>query len=436
MKKRFYIETYGCQMNEYDSELLSGILINAGYSFSADPEEADLILLNTCSVRDHAEQKIHSRLGELKQIKDRHPQLKIGLLGCMAQNVRDEILTNKPYVDLILGPDAYRNILEHLQSTEKHAIDTKLSKYEVYEDLFPARKSGINAWISISRGCDKFCSYCIVPYTRGRERSRKVSGILTEARKAVEQGFVEITLLGQNVNSYRDDEKSFPDLLRALAEKVSGIRRIRYISPHPQDVDAALMQVHAEYKPLIANHIHLPLQSGSNSVLAAMNRSYTREHYLKRVEMIRQYVPDMGISTDIIVGFPGEGDRDFRDTLDIMRQVRYDSAFTFKYSPRPHTKAIKLQDDVSDTQKTERLLELIALQKEHTLQRFRAMIGKELDILVESGSKRRPEEMMGRTSCGKVVVFPKANYLPGDLIRRRITNARGVTLISRENVEE
>ncbi|MFA6792531.1 MAG: radical SAM protein, partial [Candidatus Neomarinimicrobiota bacterium] len=232
------------------------------------------------------------------------------------------------------------------------------------------------------------------------------------------------------------DEKSFPDLLRALAEKVSGIRRIRYISPHPQDVDAALMQVHAEYKPLIANHIHLPLQSGSNSVLAAMNRSYTREHYLKRVEMIRQYVPDMGISTDIIVGFPGEGDRDFRDTLDIMRQVRYDSAFTFKYSPRPHTKAIKLQDDVSDTQKTERLLELIALQKEHTLQRFRAMIGKELDILVESGSKRRPEEMMGRTSCGKVVVFPKANYLPGDLIRRRITNARGVTLISRENVEE
>ncbi|MDX9778143.1 MAG: tRNA (N6-isopentenyl adenosine(37)-C2)-methylthiotransferase MiaB [bacterium] len=436
MIKRFYIETYGCQMNEYDSELLSGILLNAGYRNSLDPEQADVILLNTCSVREHAEQKIHSRLGELKQIKERHPGIKIGLLGCMAQNVRNEILRNKPYVDLILGPDAYRNILEHIESTKKHSADTKLSKYEVYEDLFPARKGGVNAWISISRGCDKFCAYCIVPYTRGRERNRKLSGILEEARTAVGHGFPEITLLGQNVNSYRDADKRFPDLLRSLAEQVPGLRRIRYTSPHPRDVDEALMQVHAEYKPLIANHIHLPLQAGSNAVLAAMNRSYTREHYLKLVEMIRSFVPDMAISTDIIVGFPGESDADFRQTLDIMQQLRFDSAFTFKYSPRPHTRAWKLHDDVSEAEKASRLTELITLQKKHTLQRNRAMIGREVEVLVESGSKRRPEEMMGRTSCNKVLVFPREQYRRGDLIRRKVTQARGVTLISRPDENE
>lgn len=436
MNKRFYIETYGCQMNEYDSELLSGILLDAGYRCSTDPEQADLILLNTCSVREHAEQKIHSRLGELRQIKERSPGTKIGLLGCMAQNVRNEILKNKPYVDLILGPDAYRNILEHIESTKKHIVDTILSKYEVYEDLFPARKGGVNAWISISRGCDKFCAYCIVPYTRGRERSRKLPGILEEARIAVRNGFPEITLLGQNVNSYRDADKRFPDLLRSLAEQVPGLRRIRYISPHPEDVDEALMKVHAEYKPLIANHIHLPLQAGSNTVLATMNRSYTREHYLKIVEMIRTYVPDMAISTDIIVGFPGESDTDFRQTLDIMQQVRFDSAFTFKYSPRPHTRAWNMPDDVSEAEKASRLTEVITLQKKHTLQRNRAMIGKEVEVLVESGSKRRPGEMMGRTSCNKVLVFPRERYRPGDLVRRKVTHARGVTLISRPEETE
>lgn len=431
MKKRFYIETYGCQMNEYDSELLAGLFQHANYGFTDDPEKADVILLNTCSVREHAEQKIHSRLGELKKLKEIHPEIKIGLVGCMAQNVKDDILKNKPYVDMILGPDSYRNILEYTESPEKHIINTSLSKAEVYEGLSPERHSSINAWISISRGCDKFCAYCIVPYTRGRERSRKLSGILEEAKSAVLQGFPEITLLGQNVNSYRDNGNSFPDLLRALAENVSGIKRIRYTSPHPQDVDVALMRVHAEFKPLIANHIHLPLQAGSDKVLQAMNRSYTRDHYLKLVDMIRSYVPDMGISTDIIVGFPGESDADFRQTLDIMRQVRYDSAYTFKYSPRPHTNAWEMPDDVSEEEKSARLTELIALQKSHTLERYRAMIGKDVEILVESESKRSSSEMMGRSACNKIVVFPAEDYRPGDLVKRTITDAQGITLFSR-----
>jgi tRNA-2-methylthio-N6-dimethylallyladenosine synthase len=422
-------------MNEYDSELLAGLFNKAGYTSAPDPENADVILLNTCSVRDHAEQKIHSRLGELKKIKDEHPQIKIGIVGCMAQNVKDNIFKNKPYVDMILGPDAYRNILEYTESGKKHIVDSRLSKTEVYEGLFPVRQPGMNAWISISRGCDKFCAYCIVPYTRGRERSRPLSGILEEARRATDNGYVEITLLGQNVNSYRDSDNSFPDLLRSLAEKVPGIKRIRYTSPHPQDVDEELMKVHAEYKPLIANHIHLPLQAGSNTVLKAMNRSYTREHYLKLVDMIRNYVPDMGISTDIIVGFPGESDADYHQTLDLMRKVRYDAAFTFKYSPRPHTKAWKLKDDVSETEKSLRLTELIALQKKHTLERYRAMIGRDTEILVEGESKRNPDEMMGRSACNKIVIFPANNNKRGEMIRRKITDARGVTLFSRPEME-
>lgn len=430
MLKRFYIETYGCQMNEYDSEILAGILTGQDYAVSGDPEHADIILLNTCSVREHAEQKIHSRLGELKELKKKNPNLKIGLVGCMAQNLKRDILKNKSYVDMILGPDSYRHIPEYLGSSEKHIIDTDLSKYEVYEGLFPSRKESVNAWIPIMRGCDKFCSYCIVPYTRGRERSKSISSIVREAERSAEQGFVEITLLGQNVNSYRYGKFRFHDLLKALAN-VKGIRRIRYTSPHPQDINEALLKVHADYKPLIANHIHLPLQAGSDNVLQRMNRTYSQEHYLRIVDMIRKYVPDMGITTDMIVGFPGETDADFRETLNVMQKVKFDSAYMFKYSPRPHTKAAKLPDDVSEAAKSARLTDVINLQKEHTLYRYRGMIGKEAEILVESESKRSPDEMKGRTSCNKIVIFPRQNYKAKELIRRRITDARGVSLFSR-----
>jgi len=430
MQKRFYIETYGCQMNEYDSEILAGILQSHDFILSDSPEDADLILLNTCSVREHAEQKIHSRLGELKHLKDKRPDLKLGVIGCMAQNLKNDIIKSKPYVNLILGPDSYRHIDEYLDSEKKHIIDTKLSKYEVYNGLFPARKEGINAWISIMRGCNKFCSYCIVPYTRGRERSRSIESIVEEAQKSIDNGFAEITLLGQNVNSFDHEGRKFPELLRAIA-KVDGLKRLRYTSPHPQDVDEELMRVHAEFKPLIANHIHLPLQAGSDNVLKAMNRTYTQEHYLKLVDMIRNFVPDMGITTDIIVGFPGETEEDFRETLKVMNYVKYNSAYTFKYSPRPYTKAWNMDDNVSEEDKSARLTELIALQKKHTLERYRDMIGKEVEILVEGRSKKSPEEMKGRTACNKIVIFPKLDYKPKDMIKRKITDAQGVSLFSR-----
>lgn len=430
IKKRFYIETYGCQMNEYDSEILSGILQAHDYELCSSAEEADIILLNTCSVRDHAELKIHSRLGELKHLKDKNPNIKLGVVGCMAQNLKKDLMENKPYVNIILGPDSYRHIIELLDSEKKHVIDTRLSKFEVYDGLFPARQEGINAWISIMRGCNKFCSYCIVPFTRGRERSRSIEGIVEEAKRSIDQGFAEITLLGQNVNSFDYEGNKFPALLEALV-KVDGLKRLRYTSPHPQDVDEELMRVHADYKPLIANHIHLPLQAGSDNVLKAMNRTYSQEHYLKLVDMIKKFVPDMGITTDIIVGFPGETEADYRETLKVMEYVKYDSAYTFKYSPRPYTKAYKMEDSVSEAEKAARLTELINLQKKHTLERFKAMIGKDVEVLVESRSKKRENEMRGRTSCNKIVIFPKLNYKPKDLVKLKITDAQGVTLFSR-----
>ncbi|MDZ7821520.1 MAG: tRNA (N6-isopentenyl adenosine(37)-C2)-methylthiotransferase MiaB [Candidatus Marinimicrobia bacterium] len=348
----------------------------------------------------------------------------------MAQNLKADIVKHKPYVDMVLGPDSYRHVPEYLRSDDPPVIDTDLSKYEVYDGLFPSRREGVNAWISIMRGCNKFCSYCIVPYTRGRERSRSSQSIIDEAKRSAEQGFAEITLLGQNVNSYRSGAFRFHDLLEALTE-VEGIKRIRYTSPHPQDIIEDLVRVHAAYRPKIASHIHLPLQTGSDRVLRRMNRTYSQKHYLQLVDMIRKHVPDMGITTDMIVGFPGETEANFRETLEVMRKVKFDSAYMFKYSPRPHTRAATMKDDVSEAVKSARLTELIALQKKHTLYRYRKMIGRDVGILVESESKKSPDEMKGRTSCNKIVVFPREDYRPKDLIRRRITDAQGVTLFSR-----
>ncbi|MDD3807936.1 MAG: tRNA (N6-isopentenyl adenosine(37)-C2)-methylthiotransferase MiaB [Candidatus Marinimicrobia bacterium] len=431
--KTYYIETYGCQMNVYDSEIIAALLQEKGLEEVTSPEKADVVLLNTCSVRELAEQKIHTRLGQLRIIQETtNPTMIMGVVGCMAQNLKKSLLQKKPYITFILGPDSYRNIPKILTSnrTSSRVIDTHLSSMELYDGLFPARHEGINAWISISRGCDKFCTYCIVPYTRGRERSRSSESILQEAKRAIDKGFVEITLLGQNVNSYRSSSGGFSELLLQLAQ-LSGLKRLRYTSPHPQDMNDDVIAVHKDYYPVVCDHIHLPLQSGSNSILKAMNRTYTWEHYLSLVEKIRSAVPTMSITTDMIVGFPGETEKDYEDTLNMMEKVRFDAAFMFKYSPRPGTKAATLVDTVPEDVKSVRLNRMIRLQNKHTLEKNQALIGKKVEILVEKESTKNPYEMMGRTSTNKIVIFPALKVKPKDLITRTITDAQGVTLFSK-----
>jgi len=429
MEKTYFIETYGCQMNVADSELVAGLLHREGYRETKDISRASAIFVNTCAIREHAEDKVHSRLGEFNRIKKNRPEVIIGVLGCMAQNLKDVLLENKPYVDIILGPDSYRQlpqILRRKTENKSHIVDTKLSRFEVYDDLFPSRREGINAWVSIMRGCDKFCTFCIVPFTRGRERSRSISSIITEVEQAVKDGFVEVTLLGQNVNSYHHEGKEFHDLLEQVAQ-VPGLRRIRFTSPHPQDVNRALLETMARHKN-ICNSIHFPLQSGSNRILKRMNRTYTREHFTALTDMIRELIPDVGISTDIIVGFPGESEADFQETLEVMDHVKFDSAFTFKYSPRPWTKAAQYSDQVPEEIKQERLERLIDLQKEHTLLRNRQLIDKVEWVLVEKESKKSSRQWAGRTDSNKWVIFDKGSAKIKDLVPVRITAAHGVTL--------
>jgi tRNA-2-methylthio-N6-dimethylallyladenosine synthase len=430
MSKTYYIETYGCQMNVADSELISGILDKEGYSESKDLEAANAIFVNTCAIRDHAEAKVHSRLGVFKKIKQERPDVLIGVLGCMAQNLKDDLLENKPYVDIILGPDSYRklpNILADRTEDSKHIVDTKLSRYEVYDDLFPSRKEGINAWISIMRGCDKFCTFCIVPFTRGRERSRSIDSIVSEAQEAADQGYVEVTLLGQNVNSYNYEKHDFQYLLKQVA-KIPGLKRIRYTSPHPQDISIDLLETMAAHEN-ICNSIHLPLQAGSDRILKRMNRTYSREHFNKIADAIRSILPDAGISTDLIVGFPGETEDDFNETLEVMNHVKFESAFTFKYSPRPYTKAAQYSDQVPEDIKQERLERLIALQKQHTLDRNKAEIGNERLVLVEKDSRKSKNQWMGRTDSNKWVIFDKGTAGVKDLVKVKIQGARGVSLL-------
>lgn len=429
MNKNYYIETYGCQMNVADSELVAGLLEDSGYRETTDINAADAIFVNTCSVREHAEDRVHSRLGSFKILKDRKPELIIGVLGCMAQSLRENLLKNKPYVDLVLGPDSYRRlpqILEQRQQQPDHVVDAKLSRFEIYEDLFPRRHAGINAWVSIMRGCDKFCTFCIVPFTRGRERSRSVSNIIEEVTQAVEEGFPEITMLGQNVNSYRHEDHSFADLLAGTAA-VPGLKRIRYTSPHPQDINDDVLLTMARHDN-ICDYIHLPLQAGADRILRRMNRTYTREYFMRLVDRIREILPEVGISTDIIVGFPGETDEEFRQTLGVMEYVKFDSAFTFKYSPRTGTKAAEYGDQVAAEKSQDRLEQLIKLQKEHTLFRNRQMIGKHVTVLVEKESKRSAEMWAGRTDANKWVIFPKQSARIKDFVTVEIKAARGVSL--------
>ena len=394
-------------MNVADSELIESMLHQEGYIPIREISKADAIFVNTCAIREHAEDKVHSRLGLFNKVKRDNPGVIIGVLGCMAQNLKDDLLVNKPYVDIILGPDAYRRLPDYLKRNEKknHIVDTKLSRFEVYDDLFPSRKQGINAWVSIMRGCDKFCTFCIVPFTRGRERSRSINSIIVEVSQAVTDGFVEITLLGQNVNSYNFNTIKFPQLLESVAA-IEGVQRIRYTSPHPQDVTEELLDVMESHES-ICNSIHFPLQSGSNRILKRMNRTYTKDHFLRQVDMMREKIPHIGISTDIIVGFPGETEADFQDTLDVMTQVQFDSAFTFKYSARPFTKAVEYQGQIPEKIKQDRLERLIQLQKEHTLEKNKKIIGSVQSVLIEKESKKSTSHWAGRTDSNKWVIFPK-----------------------------
>ena len=431
--KKFALETYGCQMNVADAELVEGILTNLGLEKTSDYDEADAIFLNTCAIRENAETKVHSKLGNLQKIKLNKPHLIIGVLGCMAQNLKDDLLKNKPYVDIILGPDSYRKIPDLINrhvTDNKSIVDTKLSRYEVYENLFPSRGDTFNAWVSIMRGCDKFCSFCIVPFTRGRERSRSVESIVEEVKKAVDQGFVEITLLGQNVNSYNFEGKSFSDLLLDVSD-IDGVKRIRYTSPHPQDINEELLEVMAS-RQNICNYVHFPMQSGSNEVLKRMNRTYTREHFYDMALKIREIMPNCGLSTDIIVGFPGETDDQYRETLDLMEAIKFNSAFTFKYSPRPYTKAEQFSDQISEQVKKDRLDEMLILQRKHTLELNQKMVGSFQKVLIEKESKKSNMHWAGRTDSNEWVIIEKNNSNIKDIVPVEITGATGVILHGKE----
>tara|TARA_B110000014_G_scaffold237275_1_gene203099 strand:- start:291 stop:1610 length:1320 start_codon:yes stop_codon:yes gene_type:complete len=426
---KYYLETYGCQMNVADSEMIEGILKSKNYSSIDSMDQADIIFVNTCAIREHAEEKVHSRLGVFSTIKHKNPDVIIGVLGCMAQHLKDDILDTKPYVDIILGPDSYRKLpelLERKMERKENIVDTQLSRYEVYDNFFPSRNEGINAWVSIMRGCDKFCTFCIVPFTRGRERSRSINSIVNEVKKAVDEGFIEITLLGQNVNSYKHKNFSFDYLLKEIAD-ISGVERLRYTSPHPQDMTDEVLHVMAHYDN-ICNAVHFPLQAGSNRILDRMNRTYTRDHFIEQSHRIREILPNCGLSTDIIVGFPGETNTEFEKTLYVMNEVKFDSAFTFKYSPRSGTKAHEYSDQLSEIDKQARLQKVIELQKKHTIIRNKDMIGNIERVLVEKNSKRSINQWAGRTDSNKWVIFDKENENIKDIVDILITDAKGISL--------
>ncbi|MGB9770457.1 MAG: tRNA (N6-isopentenyl adenosine(37)-C2)-methylthiotransferase MiaB [Candidatus Kapaibacteriota bacterium] len=430
-KFKIYIETYGCQMNLSDTEIVSRIVANAGYDLVDSPTQANVILLNTCSVRDNAERKIRERLSQIKRIKSEETPFVVGILGCMAERLRQRILENNTVVDLVVGPDEYRKVPDLIQRAfaGEKGIAVKLSRVETYDDIEPLRKEGISAWISIMRGCDKFCTYCVVPYTRGRERSRKLQLIVDEIKKLWDEGFKEVTLLGQNVNSYKCPETNadFADLLKECAKAVPKMR-IRFITSHPQDMSNKLIETIAEFDN-ICKYIHLPIQSGSNRILELMNRNYTYEHYLERIHKIRSLIPDCALSTDIIAGFPTETLEDHNATLRALEEIRFDGAFMFKYSPREHTKAYKMVDDVPEKEKIRRLNEIIDLQNRISKEINLRERGKIHPVLVEGPSKKDNNKWSGRTDTNKVTIFePKLNTKIGEIVKVRITNSTSATL--------
>jgi tRNA-2-methylthio-N6-dimethylallyladenosine synthase len=426
--RKVYVETYGCQMNEADSEIVLSVMNRGGFEPTRDMGEADVIFLNTCSIRENAEARIHGRLTNIAYYKKRNPRLVVGILGCMAERLRRDLIGDGSLVDVVVGPDEYRalpELVEEARHGEK-GLAVKLSRVETYDDITPLRTDGISAWLSVMRGCDKFCTFCVVPFTRGRERSRSLASIVREVEELAAHDFREVTLLGQNVNSYRSDGADFADLLAAVADVDPRIR-VRYTTSHPQDMSDRLIETMAS-RANICNYIHLPVQSGSNRVLRLMNRTYTAEHYLERIARIHELIPDVSLSTDIISGFPTETEDDHRMTLDLIRRVRYDGAYTFKYSPRENTKAWAMGDDVSEDLKSRRLQEVIDLCREISAENNQRHVGRIEEILVDGPSRKDGDEWRGRTDTNKVVIFRRGDEQIGEYVRMKIDRASAATL--------
>lgn len=436
MSKALYIETYGCQMNRLDSEILSGALLAAGYAVVKEPEVAEVILVNTCSVREHAEQRVLGRLAQFHRLKRDRPDLILGVVGCMAQRMGAHLADEVPDVDVIAGPDAYRRLPEMLEELRENPrarrgprLDLTLDSSENYEGIAPYRAEGPRAWIAINRGCDNFCSYCIVPYTRGRMRSRSCQEVLSEARSLPGGEVKEVTLLGQNVNAYRHGDVSFADLLHLL-DRETELARIRFVTSHPKDLTEEVLEAIAMC-PSVCEHIHLPVQSGSTRILRAMRRGYTSEQYLRLVDRARRIVPGVSLTTDVIAGFPGETEEDFRETVDLMEQVAFDYAFTYRYSPRQGTRAAELSDDMPPDEKARRLNALIERQQRITKRRNLEMIGSVQEVLVERVSRKDPDQLLTRTRTDKPVVIdnPDGRHRIGDIVSVRVTGVNGITPI-------
>lgn len=435
--KHIYIETYGCQMNFADSEIVASLLQKEGYEVVSDINDADYVLINTCAIRDNAEQRIRKRLRELRAVQQRHPQLRIGILGCMAERLQSQLMVEEENVSFVVGPDAYRqlpSILARVREQGVKAAETELSTTETYADIEPVRlgSNGISAYISIMRGCQNYCAYCVVPYTRGRERSRDPETIVAEARSLFEQGYKEVTLLGQNVNSYRwkteGEEVGFPELMARVAE-ISPMLRVRFATSHPKDLSDSLLEVMAKYDN-ICKCIHLPVQSGSDRILKLMNRHYDSAWYLDRIAAIRRYMPDCSITTDVIAGFCTETEEEHQMTLEMFRKVRYDYAYMFKFSMRPNTYAEKhLQDDIPEAEKTRRLEEIIALQGQIALENNLREVGKIYEVLVEGESHRSKERLFGRNSQNKVIVFDRHDVMPGQYVKVKVVDCTAATLL-------
>ncbi len=423
-----YIETYGCQMNLADTELLFGHLGRHGYQRTDDPAGADVILINTCAIREHAEERVIGRLGDLVRHKAGRPDVQLGVAGCMAQHLRDRLMARLPFVDFIVGPDAYRHLPELLgNAAGDPLVDVRLDRDETYADLTPQRERGVRAWMTIMRGCDKFCTFCVVPYVRGRERSLPAAAILDQVRQLAADGFREVVYLGQTVNAYRDGDVDFGALLRRT-NAIDGIERIRFTSPHPSDMTDTVIEAMASCAK-VCPQLHLPVQSGSDRVLAQMERGYSAAEYLALVARLRRAIPDIALTTDIIVGFPGETVVDFLATCALMRTVRYDSAFMFKYSARSGTKAFKWPETVSEEDKGRRLQAIIALQEEQSVAINKAMIGATTEVLVEGPARRHDGWLAGKTPQFKTAVFPANGACAGELTRVRITETTAHTLM-------
>jgi len=421
-----FLETYGCQMNVADTELLTTILRRDGYEPTADPAAADVLLLNTCAIRERAEERVLGRLTELLQYKAARPSVQLGLLGCLATHQRDALLDRAPYLDLIVGPDGYRELPRLLRGGADPHVEVRLDRDETYADVAPEHGPGPRAWISVMRGCDKFCTFCVVPYTRGRERSLPPDAVLAQVAVAVEMGKREVVFLGQTVNAYRVDGVDFAELLRRTA-RVAGLERIRFTSPHPSDVSPAMIDVMAT-EPKVMPYLHLPLQSASDRVLAAMERSYTIAEYRDLLATVRSRIPGLAVSTDLIAGFPGETADDFLATERFLQEARYDFAYLFKYSRREGTKAYRLGDTMDEAEKGRRLRRLIDLQEEIALQKNRAYVGRDVEVLVEGPARRTEGFLFGKTREFKTAVFPERSHRPGDVVTVRVESVTAHTL--------